>query len=81
VDKASGQTRELQLGAGQEILGLSADKRFLFASDGGGMLFCDLDGGQCPGQVAGATSGGALGPGRRLIAAVEGGRVVLWGVR
>lgn len=81
VDRASGQTRELQIGADQEILGISADKRYLLASDGEGMLFCDLDGGQCPGQVAGATSGGALGPGRRLIAAVQGGRVVLWGVR
>jgi hypothetical protein len=81
VDVAGGQLRELQLGADQELLGLSADKRYLIASDGDGVRFCDLEGGQCPGQVSGATSGGALGPGRRLIAAIQGGRVVLWGVR
>jgi WD40 repeat protein len=89
VGAAGEQPQQLQLGAGFEILGLSADKGYLLAklarsaiaSDEGGVLFCELAGAGCVGQVDGAANDAALGPGRRLIAAVQDGRVVLWGVR
>jgi WD40 repeat protein len=71
----------LQGSKASESLALSADKRLLLAHGPDGTILYDLAGGAEIGRLDGAASAAALGPGRRIIATLQGGRVIYWGVR
>lgn len=66
-------------GADSAGLSLSADKAVLALIEPGGVALYGLEGGALLGRVEGAASDAALGPGRRLLASVRDGRVLLWG--
>jgi len=66
-------------GADSAGLSLSADKAVLALIEPGGVALYGLEGGALLGRVEGAVSDAALGPGRRLLASVRDGRVLLWG--
>ncbi len=78
-DAKGAELARFAVGADSAGLSLSADKAVLALSEPGGVALYELEGGALLGRVEGATSGATLGPGRRLLASVRDGRVLLWG--